>query len=87
MQFIDRLFDRILIADLQIRFHLTNNTADILSAIYTSVISAAVHRTALPSCDTADIISGVLISYHRLVRTGEDHSFRISRDTSGIDTA
>ena len=85
MQFIHIIMYGILFIQLQVRFHLPYDAADILPSQYRSTIGAVGQQTGLSAEDTADIISGVLISDRSVIGTADHGTFGIPRDPAGVD--
>ena len=55
-------------------FHLSRNTADVLTTVQCAIINTAFNVAGLTSCNAADVIANMLIAHVPFVDTGADHT-------------
>ena len=84
---LDRHRDRFGFVHTDKRFHLTDNSSDILASVHFSRIRAISQQTALASCNASDIIADMLISHNAGIPAIGDYAVRISCNASDIDIA
>ncbi len=87
MKPVDRIAQRHGFIHFNIRLHLSHNTADILPAVHRPDICTGRYHAGLPSCNAADIVSGMLIPDPAIIGTPDNHAVGIARDTPCVHTA